>query len=307
MRDFRDVIDSTSLKAFYHAALTENFTAAAERAHLTQSGISQHIAKLEDTLKAQLFVRVGKKVRLTESGEMLLRFADGYLDHLDGFINNLEKSKGSPQGLVSYGMPWSCMFTPHFTGLLETRKNNFKDIKLDVKLCSSEEVVSGVISGKLDFGFVTHDSAEPELEFSHFAEEEYVLVAGLERCFGAVTYENLTQAKFISYPGFDNLFWYWRQAYFPRLKKFSPECLNMVGRINSIHGAINMVKTSMGVSIFPRHCVLDELKSKELYEYRPEKSKRNSNNIYIVQLKDRHQPLRVQTVLKAFWDMKKTN
>ncbi len=305
MRDFRDVIDSTSLKAFYHAAVTQNFTSAAERAHLTQSGISQHIAKLEDTLKSQLFLRVGKKVRLTESGEMLLRFADGYLDHLDGFINELEKSQGSPQGVVSYGMPWSCMFTPHFTGLLEKRQTAFKDVKLDVSLRSSDEIVQKVISGTLDFGFVIRNTNEPEIDYQLFAEEEYVLVAGLEKCFNKVNYEQLTEAKFISYPGFENLFEYWREAYFPRLKKFTPECLNIVGKINSIHGAITMVKSSMGASIFPRHCVEQEIKAKILTEHRPEKSKRNTNNIYIVQLKGRLQPLRVQTVLDAFWAMKK--
>lgn len=307
MRDFRDFIDSTSLKAFYHAAVTQNFTAAADRAHLTQSGVSQHIAKLEEALKTQLFLRVGKKVRLTESGEMLLRYADGYLDQLDGFINSLENSKGSPQGLVSYGMPWSCMYTDHFSNLLKKRQENFKDIKLDIQLCSSEEVVQKVIAGTLDFGFVTRNFGEPEIDYQVFGEEEYVLVAGQEKCFGKVNYEQLTQAKFISYPGFDNLFEYWRETYFPRLKKFSPECLNVVGRINSKAGAIMMVRSSMGVSIFPRHCVEQELKAKLLTEHCPGKSKGNTNKIYIVQLKGREQPLRVQTVLDAFWAMKRLN
>ena len=46
MREFRD-LDTTAMKAFYHAATTQNFTEAAQRAHMTQSGVSQHIAKLE--------------------------------------------------------------------------------------------------------------------------------------------------------------------------------------------------------------------------------------------------------------------
>ncbi|OYZ11959.1 MAG: hypothetical protein B7Y39_19090 [Bdellovibrio sp. 28-41-41] len=43
-----DRIDTRLFKAFLAAAIAENFTQAAEKAGMTQSGISQHIAKLEE-------------------------------------------------------------------------------------------------------------------------------------------------------------------------------------------------------------------------------------------------------------------
>lgn len=46
-----------------------SFTAAAQREHGTQSGVSQHISKLEDQLGVKLFVRVGNNILPTPAGD----------------------------------------------------------------------------------------------------------------------------------------------------------------------------------------------------------------------------------------------
>ena len=48
-RDFT-LLDTRLFKAFMAAAETRSFTHAATRAHMTQSGVSQHIAKLEEQI-----------------------------------------------------------------------------------------------------------------------------------------------------------------------------------------------------------------------------------------------------------------
>jgi LysR family glycine cleavage system transcriptional activator len=57
-----------ALKAFEAAARHESFTAAAEELFVTHAAISRHIRELEETLGADLFIRTGRGVKLTDSG-----------------------------------------------------------------------------------------------------------------------------------------------------------------------------------------------------------------------------------------------
>ena len=154
MRDFHK-LDLNALRAFYFATDTLNFTHAARRAGLTQSGVSQHIQKLESELGTSLFLRVKKELRLTEAGIHLKSFAEKYLDEVEGLLSHLQSKEKALSGLVRYAMPSSCLLSPHFEILLQKRKA-FPNIDLSVNILYSEKVVEGLLQGLFDFGFVTN-------------------------------------------------------------------------------------------------------------------------------------------------------
>lgn len=60
---------------FLAVAETMSFTAAARRLGLTQPAVSQHIGKLEEHYGTKLFSSVGRSLRLTDSGRLLLQTA----------------------------------------------------------------------------------------------------------------------------------------------------------------------------------------------------------------------------------------
>src|SRR5262245_894894 len=59
----------TDIRLFVAACEERSFTAAAEREHATQSGVSQHIAKLERRLGVALFTRERGGIAPTPAGE----------------------------------------------------------------------------------------------------------------------------------------------------------------------------------------------------------------------------------------------
>ncbi|PUZ23020.1 LysR family transcriptional regulator [Chitinophaga parva] len=63
------------LKYFVCAAELSNFTQAAEELYITQSTLSHQIKELENSLDTLLFDRIGKRVKLTEAGEIMLHYA----------------------------------------------------------------------------------------------------------------------------------------------------------------------------------------------------------------------------------------
>lgn len=68
------------LRTFVSAADSGGFTKAGERVHRTQSTVSQQIQRLEQAAGHALFHRAGRKVRLTEEGDLLLGYARRLLD-----------------------------------------------------------------------------------------------------------------------------------------------------------------------------------------------------------------------------------
>ena len=170
-RQFREV-SSTLFKAFLFAAKELNFTKAAQKAAMTQSGVSQKIAKLEEQVGQPLFLRVNKSVSLTETGQILLDYIERQQDELEKLFEELGTGTKSISGLVRYGMPHSCIFTPHFPLLLKARADH-PNVHLKVELCPNQEVVEKLIRRELDFGFITRRSDNPAIEHSLFAAEEY--------------------------------------------------------------------------------------------------------------------------------------
>lgn len=65
-------LDLAALRSFIAVAETGGVTKAAQRLHLTQSGVSMQIKRLEDALGLDLLTREGRGVALTKCGEELL-------------------------------------------------------------------------------------------------------------------------------------------------------------------------------------------------------------------------------------------
>ena len=69
-------IDFNYYKTFYYVAKCGNFSLAAKELGVSQPAVSYNIAELEKALGTQIFIRAGKKIELTRSGEVLLDYVD---------------------------------------------------------------------------------------------------------------------------------------------------------------------------------------------------------------------------------------
>jgi LysR family transcriptional regulator, transcriptional activator of the cysJI operon len=301
MRDFQK-LDPIALKAFYYASESLSFTKAAEKAALTQSGVSQHIAKLESELGVNLFHRANRKVQLTDAGLRLKIFAERYLDQLDELVEQLNSEGQKLKGLVRYAMPDSCLMTPHFSILLEKRKS-FSDINLRLTICDSPKVVEMLLKNEIDFGFITSKIQHKDIQYREFVREEYVLVSNSEKAVEIESLKKLKDLNFIRYPGMDILFESWKNHNFSKATSLSLGDLQICGEINSLSGAITMVQNGLGLGVFPRHCVEASLRKRELFSFASDRT--SEHPIYIIQLAEKYPTARVRKVLDVFWGMKK--
>jgi DNA-binding transcriptional LysR family regulator len=302
MRDF-NLLDTHAFKAFWIAGKTLNFTEAAKQAAMTQSGISQHISRLEKQLGAPLFLRVNKKIFLTEAGLKLQAYIEKYLEDAYALKESISRSNETPAGSVSYAMPESCLMSPHFRLLLRERSKSFPQLKLKVDICPSEEVLAKILNGKIDFGFVTKIIDTAGIKFIPFCFEDYAIVASKKFEDGLTNAEQLRNFSFVSHPDAGTYFFHWLNHHFPKSRKIFWSSMDVVGEMGNLKGAIDMAEGGVGIAVVPRHCIVEALEKGKLHEIRGVKKTPANNQIYIASVDKTSSPRRVEVVTNAFLSM----
>jgi DNA-binding transcriptional LysR family regulator len=294
------LLDPRLFPAFVAAAELRNFTHAAEAAHMTQSGVSQHIAKLEEQIGRPLFKRLGKTVVLTRAGEVLLRYIQEQVANTNALFDRMQTEEESVSGLVSYGMPPSCLLSDHFATILKRRQQT-PELELKIVTGSPEEILELVLRDEVDFGFVAGKHEHAAVTFTPYCEEECVLVSSDNSLPLSSEPERLFETPVVSFPGSDVYYDMWLQHTLPEGRKES-RSLRKVGEINSIEAAIMMVVSGLGCGVFPRHCVERQLTYGTLHEYSTLAGPL-LHSVYIARIAGYQPTRRVQCVLDWFSEM----
>lgn len=101
-------LDIAALRSFIGVVDAGGVTKAARRLHLTQSGVSMQIKRLEESLGVSLFSREGRGVTLTKTGEELLVDARKLVSLNDSVWERLTAEPF--QGELTLGMPHDIVF-----------------------------------------------------------------------------------------------------------------------------------------------------------------------------------------------------
>ncbi|MEA3260229.1 MAG: LysR family transcriptional regulator [Pseudomonadota bacterium] len=188
-------MDTQALTAFLAVAESGSFSTAAERLFLTQPAVSKRIAQLEQQLGTRLFDRVGRRIRLTETGEALLPRARQVLLDLEDMSRAISNLTGTVSGTLRIG-------TSHHIGLhrlppvLRRFSREYPDVKLDIHFIDSEEAWEAVLHGDLEMGVVTlPPQPDPRLHSQAVWQDPLVFMAAPEHPLARldrVTLETLT-------------------------------------------------------------------------------------------------------------------
>jgi LysR family cyn operon transcriptional activator len=97
-------IELRHLRYFLAVAEERHFTRAAEKLHVTQPTLSHQIREFEGQLALSLFDRVGRRVKLTAAGEMLLPHARRVIRALADAQTELDEMHGLKRGTLKVGI-----------------------------------------------------------------------------------------------------------------------------------------------------------------------------------------------------------
>ena len=96
------------LQVFVEAARLLSFARVSERLHLTPAAVSFQIKQLESISGSPLFERIGKRVRQTDAGRLLLGYAEMIINALGDADQVLASFKGLRGGRVGLDVGPRC-------------------------------------------------------------------------------------------------------------------------------------------------------------------------------------------------------
>lgn len=143
------------LRTFAALAEAKNFTKTGRQVNLSQSAVSMQIKRLETEVGKKLFLRVGKTVKLTPEGRILINYARRIIKEHDEAVAAL--SQPNLEGHIRFGSP------EHYTagmlpGLLARFSKAYPDVTIEMRCENSDVIKAAVDAGELDVGICTQIS-----------------------------------------------------------------------------------------------------------------------------------------------------
>ncbi|MEV4108437.1 LysR substrate-binding domain-containing protein [Nonomuraea sp. NPDC049695] len=149
------------LEYFVAVAEEQNFTRAAERVHISQSGVSAQIRQLERELGAELFDRSGRTATLTVAGKAALEHARAALAAAGAVGEAVGEVTDLIRGRLTLGMVIGCTITPLFDALAAFHGAH-PGVEISLLEDNSDRLVEAVRAGTLDLALVGTASAALE-------------------------------------------------------------------------------------------------------------------------------------------------
>jgi len=143
------------LRTFKAVADSGSFTRAASLIHLTQAAVSVHVRQLEEEIGAPLFLRVNKKLYLTEEGRALLSRAETILREHDEAKAEMAAMSGASHGRFRIGVASTSVTVKPLPEILGELKRQFTVLDLTVAGGTSEWIVEQILQGNIDAGLVS--------------------------------------------------------------------------------------------------------------------------------------------------------
>lgn len=142
------------LRHFVALAEERNFTAAASREHIVQSGLSTSIRALEKDVGALLFVRGTRPVRLTAEGQALVPAARRTLEAAAAARQTVQEVHGVLAGQLRIGALQSTAHTLPVASWVAEFSLAHPQVDISVRQLSASEMVELVVDGGLDCALV---------------------------------------------------------------------------------------------------------------------------------------------------------
>jgi DNA-binding transcriptional LysR family regulator len=168
-------MDFRHLEIVRAVAESGSFTAAAKRLHVSQSAVSRQVLLLEEELGEPLFLRLGRKVKLTTAGQTLLDLSRRVLTDVRTTTESIRDQQQAPAGVLHLGGGMTVCLHVFPALLKEFRK---RQPRIDVKLTTgaTAHLIERLRSGSLDIGLLTLPVQGADLVQVPVMREELLLV-----------------------------------------------------------------------------------------------------------------------------------
>lgn len=282
------MINPIWLRTFCTLVEVGHFTRTAENLHMTQSGVSQHVRKLEEHLGQPLLIRQGKKFTLTNTGERLYQQGRKLVLTLSDLEQRVTQDP-THEGVVRVVSPGSVglKLYPHLLAL----QKQYPQLVIEYRFAPNSEVERLIAEHQADIGLMTCLSTMSEVTLKPVAQEELLLVTPVDML--TPDWHQLVELGFIDHP--DGAYHASRLfgENFPHFTHISQ--FKRGGFSNQIHLILAPVSMGLGFTVLPEHAITAFKQPDKLKVHRL--SNKISETLYIGSHANKHTSNRVNTVI----------
>jgi DNA-binding transcriptional LysR family regulator len=169
------MLNLDQLRIFQAVAHSRSFTRAADLVHLTQPGISKHIKQMEEYFGVPLFSRLGRKVTLTEPGQVLFDATQEIMATIEAAERRIDDLKGLRGGKLRLGtsFPIGVYLLP---AVLARFRKRYPAVEVTLDIALSDTIGPKLLANEIDLGLVTYEPRDARMVARTFMTDELVVI-----------------------------------------------------------------------------------------------------------------------------------
>jgi DNA-binding transcriptional LysR family regulator len=238
------------LEHFVAVAEERNFTRAAERVVIVQSGLSSSIRTLEAELGAELFVRSTRRVSLTAAGQAFLPEARRTLASARAGRDAVAAVEGLRRGTLALGISQVLPASVDLPAAIAEFQRTYPAIELRLSQAPPADQLSALREGSLDLCFIPlRDAPGPDLAVTPLHGDRLVFACSPDHELASrrrIQLREISHKAFIDFPRE----WIIRQLVDGAFADAGLE-RHVAIEINDINTALELVHRGVGVTILP--------------------------------------------------------
>jgi DNA-binding transcriptional LysR family regulator len=190
-------LNATNVRVFEAVARLHSVTLAADELETSQPCVSKQIAVMEEQLAVQLFARAGRRLYLTQAGEMLHQHTKVVVESLKQAEDMLSRAASASQKRLRIATSTTGMYMlPEWLAGLK----HVTDLETTVLVTSGDEVERQVTSGEADLGFIASRPRSRSVVVQVVAEDSLALAVQKDHPLAtrsSVSLDELSKERFI--------------------------------------------------------------------------------------------------------------
>ena len=168
-------MDIKQLEAFVCVVETCSFSKAGQLLHLTQPTISSHISALERELKIKLIVRTTKETYPSDAGKLLYGYAKEILNMRENAVQAIQVFSQEMRGTITVAAS-TIPGQYYLPKLLQAFREKYPDIKFNIQMTDSADVVDQVTARTAEVGFTGTEIDAPKCVYREFTDDRLVVI-----------------------------------------------------------------------------------------------------------------------------------
>ena len=161
---------------FLGAADLGSFTAVAARMQVTQPAVAEQIRQLERSLRVDLFVRLGRGIRLTQAGEEFLPHARSVVAAAEEAQRSVAGMRTLLGGTVTFGA-FGAPAHYRFEAIIRDFATAHPAVRLRLRGRNSSEIADAVRAGALEAALVVLPVNDDGIDVKPVARDEVLIVS----------------------------------------------------------------------------------------------------------------------------------